>query len=256
MAGQPLGRTRVRAVRPESVNADEQTTYPPQWPKTPMKSASKKLVNETPRPSPSPSVHVVEPRPMIRPLTPLEGAGFYYNLQAKDIMTREVVSILEDATLLDALDLLRSRNISGLPVTDAGGKLVGVLSERDIGRVVSQKLELGHLQGGLAMVLASMLRRPEATLQKMRELVQDRKVGAVMTRDVCSVTPESTLEDVARLLMNYHINRLPVVAEGKVVGIIARDDVLRRGVLSYPTGTPEIPELAPESTPRQARRPV
>ncbi len=169
-------------------------------------------------------------------------------------MTRDVAVVRKDATLLDALDILRVRNISGLPVVDAGGKVIGMLSERDIGRAAVRRGELDRVEGGLALLIAYLLRQPDATHKKMREILGGVRVDRVMSRKVYSVPPDATLETVVRELEDHHVHRLPVIERGKLVGIVTRDDVLTRGAFRYPSAVVDVPEFAPESTARQARR--
>lgn len=197
-----------------------------------------------------------EPRPQIAPPRPLEGPVFFYNATARDVMTREVATVPKTATLLDALDILRVRDVSGLPVVDAGGKVVGILSERDIGRAAVRRGDVERVEGGLDLLLAYLLRQPEATMKKMREILGGQRVDRVMSRRVYSVPPDATLETVVHEMVRHHVHRLPVLDGGRLVGIVTRDDVLARGTFRYPPGRVETPELAPESTPRAARRTV
>jgi CBS domain-containing protein len=179
---------------------------------------------------------------------------FYSNAMAQDIMTRDVATVRKDASLLDALAIMRVRDVSGLPVVDAGGKVVGVLSERDIGRAAVRHGEVDRVEGGLDLLLAYLLRKPEATLKKIREILSGHRVESVMSRKLHSVSPDASLETVVNELVKHHVHRLPVLDGDKLVGIVTRDDVLTRGTFQYPAGGPEPPEFAPESTPREARR--
>lgn len=181
---------------------------------------------------------------------------FFYNGTSRDIMTRDVATVRNDATLLEALEIMRSRNVSGLPVVDAGDRVVGVLSERDVGRAATQRGEVGRVEGGLDLLVAYLLRRPEATMKKLREILGSQRVDHVMSRRLRSVRPEATVETIVHEFEAHHINRLPVLEGDKLIGIVTRDDVLLRGTFRYPTGTTELPEFAPESSPKEARRTV
>ncbi len=113
------------------------------------------------------------------------------------MMNTRVLTISADANAEDAIRLLLEHRISGLPVVDAEGNLVGIISE---------------------YALLESLYEPQA--KKCR-------VGDLMTRDVTSVVATTLLSDVANKLRTQRIRRLPVVRDGKVVGIIARRDLLR-----------------------------
>ncbi len=195
-----------------------------------------------------------EPRPRLAPLGALEGPVFYYNATARDVMSPQVATVPSRASLLDALEILRVRDVSGLPVVDAGGRVVGVLSERDIGRAAARRAGLKGADGSLELLLAYLLRRPDATMKKLREILGDVPVSRVMSRRVRSVPPDATVETVVRQLLRYRVNRLPVLDHDRLIGIVTRDDVLSRGRFPYPAGRAEDPEFAPENSARQARR--
>jgi CBS domain-containing protein len=117
--------------------------------------------------------------------------------KAKDAMRTGVISLSPDATIEAAIDLLLSHNISGAPVVDEAGQVVGIISEYQL----------------LAVTFDAA--------------TTDCKVRDFMTRQVISVGPETLLAEVATLFVLHRIRRLPVVENGRMVGIIARRDVLR-----------------------------
>lgn len=199
---------------------------------------------------------LLQPRPRLSRPHPIEGPVFFINATARDIMTRDVATVRKDASLLDALAIMRVRDVSGLPVVDSGGKVVGVLSERDVGRAAVRRGEITRVEGGLDLLLAYLLRKPEATLKKIREILGAQRVDRVMSRKLHSISPDAPLETVVRELVKHHVHRLPVLEGDKLVGIVTRDDVLMRGTFRYPAGVQEAPEFAPESTIREARRTV
>ena len=171
-------------------------------------------------------------------------------------MTQDVVTVRTDASLLDALSIMRVRDISGLPVVDAGGRVVGVLSERDVGRAALRRGEVGRVEGGLDLLLVYLLRKPEATLKKIREILAGQRVEQVMSRRLYSVAPDAPLEKVVNEFVKHHVHRLPVLEGDKLVGIVTRDDVIMRGGLQPATETRDTPTFGPESTVREARRTV
>jgi len=141
-------------------------------------------------------------------------------MQAKDVMTRRVLSVEPTATVLQAARMMLQNRISGVPVVDENGKLVGILSEGDF------------------------LRRGEAGTQRRRsrwleflmgpgklasEYVHShgRTVAEVMTTLVRTVTEDTSVEGIVELMERQRIKRVPVVRDGKLVGIVTRANLLR-----------------------------
>ncbi len=135
-----------------------------------------------------------------------------------DFMTRRVVTVTPDAPVLVAAKLMLEHKISGLPVVDAEQHVVGIVSEHDLlrqpdgGKRKPHWLQLMAEQKGLAGETASF---------------RDRKVNYVMTPNPVTITANSSLEEACRLIADHGIKRLPVVEDGKLVGIIARADLVR-----------------------------
>jgi CBS domain-containing protein len=135
-------------------------------------------------------------------------------------MTRTIVSVEQDATVLQAARLMLQHHISGLPVVDASGKLVGILSEGDFlrrreiatERRTSRWLELLMGPGKIAA---------EYTRS------HGSKVSEVMTEHVRSVSEDTDLEDIVELMERNRIKRVPVLRAGKVVGIVTRSNLMR-----------------------------
>lgn len=141
-------------------------------------------------------------------------------MQVSDIMTRELISVAPDESIDTAIDLMLDHHISGLPVLDSAGRLVGILTEGDL------------------------LRRPEIGTQHERSNWRDAFVGTrgaarkyihthgvrvkdVMTPDPAAVAEDASLDEVAQLMEARHIKRLPVTRQGAVIGIVSRANVIR-----------------------------
>jgi CBS domain-containing protein len=135
------------------------------------------------------------------------------------LMTAPVLSVLPEATLSEAIQKLLDHKISGLPVIDANGDLVGVFSEGDLLR----RIELGTEGVPSAW---SRLFRPGG-LAKAFALTHGRKVDEVMSRNCLTVERKTELADAVSLMQYHSIRRLPVIDEGKVVGILTRSDIVR-----------------------------
>jgi CBS domain-containing protein len=137
-----------------------------------------------------------------------------------DVMTRNVITIVPDATVEDAVNLMLSRHISGLFVVDKAGNLAGVVTEGDLLR----REELGTQRGRpwWLRLLASPARQAADFTR-----ANGRHVRDVMTEDVVSIAQDAALETVVETMEHHHIKRLPVTADGRVVGVVSRADLLR-----------------------------
>jgi len=109
---------------------------------------------------------------------------------AKDIMTRDVITVSPTMTVKNLAMTLIKNQISGAPVADKNGKIVGVVSESDI---VAKK---------------------------------GKQVSAIMSKNIVSVSEEIPVEEIARMMTTHHIKRLPVMNGGKVIGIVSRADIV------------------------------
>jgi CBS domain-containing protein len=140
-------------------------------------------------------------------------------MKAHDVMTWGAITVQPDESVTRAVQLMLQNKISGLPVVDDKGEFIGIVTEGDFLR----RGELG-----------TQRRRPrwlEFLLGPGRlaaEYVQasGQKVAQVMTREAKTITPETPLEEVVRLMERHRVKRLPVVQDGKLVGIVSRADLL------------------------------
>ncbi len=140
-------------------------------------------------------------------------------MQAKDIMTTNVITVTGDSRVDEIAALLLQRNISGVPVVDAEGRVLGIVSEGDL------------------------MRRPESGTERQRSwwlrLMADSKEDAeqytkthgmraeeVMTRDVIAVSEDTSVGDIAQILEERRIKRVPVLRDGKLVGLVSRANLL------------------------------
>ena len=142
----------------------------------------------------------------------------------RQVMTTDVLTLRPDDTVEDATRRLLDRDVDGAPVVDEGGRVVGLLSSDDL---LVQETQLHYPTVfslfGAYLELPSSHRKFEAELR--------RAVGAVV-RDVMATDPvtcaeDDTLERAATLMHERHVSRLPVVTDGRLVGIVARGDLLR-----------------------------
>lgn len=142
---------------------------------------------------------------------------------AKDVMTREVIAIKPDTSVEELAKILLDNKISGVPVVNEHNGVMGIVSEADL-IVRDSKL---HIPAYLN-ILGSMiyLENPNNLKEEVRKAMAI-KVRDLMTDEVVSVEEDASLEDVATLMVDKKINRVPVVSKGILVGIISRGDVVR-----------------------------
>ena len=144
------------------------------------------------------------------------------NLTAADMMTREVVTVRPDITLRQAARLMAERRVSGLPVVDAAGAVVGMLTEADLVR--PDEAAERRRDWWLTMLADGHDLAPEFI---SAIAAGNRHVEQVMHRDVISVTEQTTLREVARLIAEHNIRRVVVLRDGKLAGIVSRADLVR-----------------------------
>lgn len=153
-------------------------------------------------------------------------------MRARDVMQRDVQTVPPHATVQEVAEKLAEAAYSGLPVVDDEGRLVGVVTEADLlMRVKPLRLpRLFPLLGGV--IFSESPRRFEEELRKATgTLVRD-----VMTTDLVTVTEDTPLHELAALMVEKRVNRLPVVRDGRLVGIVTRDDVIRAVYLQRRNG--------------------
>jgi CBS domain-containing protein len=151
----------------------------------------------------------------------------------RDVMTRKVVTVDPADTLRFAATLLSQKAISGMPVVGKEGKVVGVLSEKDLLKVLKEKAGLAVPGGLFELVLETSEARQKDLLTRCRSALDEVRVSNAMTSPAHTIGPDAPSLEAVRQMVVSSINRLPVVERGKLVGIVTRGDVLRFGPASY-----------------------
>ena len=141
-------------------------------------------------------------------------------MRAHQIMTRDVITVTPQTPIAEAANTMLRTHISGLPVTDAYGKLVGIVSESDLLR----RSEIGTGRKRPAW-LQFFLGPGVVAADFVRE--RGRKIENVMTQDLVTATEETSLEDLVHLMEKKGIKRLPVMRGEKLVGIVTRSNLLQ-----------------------------
>ncbi|HVH77065.1 MAG TPA: CBS domain-containing protein [Stellaceae bacterium] len=144
-------------------------------------------------------------------------------MQASEIMTKDVVTVSPDTPVCEIAQLLLAHGISAVPVVDEAGAPIGMVSEGDlVGRSEAERearrdwwLSLLAEGESLHADFIASLKRPQ------------RKAREIMSAPVVAVTEATEIPEIARLLANYRLKRVPVLRDGKLVGIVSRADLLR-----------------------------
>jgi CBS domain-containing protein len=146
------------------------------------------------------------------------------DLLAKDIMTKKIITINQDASIEELSGLLLDNNISGVPVVDNDGKMIGIATEGDI-IVKDTDLHFPRYFKLLdSIIYLESLTKFKNSLKKHLAI----KVSEIMTSDVISCSPETPVDDIANTMVENKINRIPVLsADGKPAGIITRADIIK-----------------------------
>ena len=141
-------------------------------------------------------------------------------MRAHQIMTRSVVTVTPDATILEAANTMLQHHVSGLPVVDAAGKLVGIVSEGDFIR----RSEIGTQRKRSRWLRFLLGAGADAT-----DYVQEhgRKVSDVMTSEPLTIAEDATLEEIVTSMETNGVKRLPVMRGDKLVGIVSRANLLQ-----------------------------
>lgn len=153
------------------------------------------------------------------------GLGFY-GYVVRDVMSRPVITVRPEASLEAAASLMSTHGVSGLPVVDRRPRLVGVLSQKDIVRVLHERAGLSLPGGIFDLILDSTKARRGDLPRECRTILENTRVRHAMSSRPITVNVNDSLDDAIRLLIEHKINRLPVTENGNLVGIVSRHDLL------------------------------
>jgi CBS domain-containing protein len=163
-------------------------------------------------------------------------------MRAKEIMSDGVMSIRSDATVLEAAKLLVNMHVSAMPVLDADGTMIGIVSEADL---------MGLSSAGVVAQTAGILRElaDETRAAAAYEFARTCKVTQVMSRNVVTVDENASLLEVAEMMREHKIKRVPVLSGKSIIGIVSRVDLLK-SLISYASASSVPAAAAP--APRSA----
>jgi CBS-domain-containing membrane protein len=155
-------------------------------------------------------------------------------MNAADVMVTSVITVGPDANIQEVADLLLRHRISAVPVVGGNGEIVGIVSEGDL--INRPESETMHHRSWWLDALAS-----NEALAADYVRSHSRRVTDVMTREVITASPETPVADVAALLEKHRIKRVPIVRNGRIVGIVSRANLLQ--------GLARLPGKAPQPQP-------
>jgi CBS domain-containing protein len=145
---------------------------------------------------------------------------------ASDIMTTIVITVKPNATVQEAAQLLLKKGISGLPVVDDSGRLLGIISEGDLLRRTHEGTwpkawGPPPRRGWAKLLMDGAVSDTEYITQRGRNVVD------IMTREVIQAAPETSVSDIATLMVHHRIKRVLIVQNGEVLGIVSRQDIVQ-----------------------------
>jgi CBS domain-containing protein len=141
-------------------------------------------------------------------------------MRAHQIMTRRVITVTPETTIVEAANTMLERHVSGLPVADAAGKLVGIVSEGDF-------IHRGEI--GTQRKRGRFLRFIVGPGRTATDFVHEhgRRVADIMSPEPLTITEDTVLEEIVQLMERKNVKRLPVTRGDKVVGIVSRANLLQ-----------------------------
>lgn len=144
-------------------------------------------------------------------------------LKAKDIMTRVVHTVTEETGVDELARLFVERGVSAMPVLDAGGRLAGIVTETDM---VEQDKPL-HIPTVISIFDWVLYLESEKDFREQVQRITARRVAEICSREVVTCTPETPVSEIAALMVDRKAHLIPVVDGEKLVGVVARLDVIR-----------------------------
>ncbi len=153
-------------------------------------------------------------------------------LKAKDVMTRDVITVAPETGVTAIAKLLLERHFNGVPVVDREGSLVGIVCQNDL---IAEQKKL-PIPSVFTILDAFIPIYPPGKFAKEMQKIAAIKASEAMTRDPVTVGPETGVDEIASIMVNKSIHTIPVVEGGKLVGIIGKEDILRTLVSSSRQG--------------------
>lgn len=145
---------------------------------------------------------------------------------ARDVMSSPVITVPRDAPVLEVAGLLTEHRISGVVVVDEDGRALGILGEGDLLYRVARP----HLPPHVELLGSIIYLQTPGQIDEMMRKIGGTVAEDVMSHKLASVTEDTPVEDVASLMIDRKIRRIPVVRDGRPVGLITRGDIVRHAL--------------------------
>jgi CBS domain-containing protein len=144
-------------------------------------------------------------------------------LKARDIMTSKVITVDENQSVKDLAKILADNKISGVPVLDSEGKIVGVVTESDL----IDRAKKVHIPTVMRLFDSYLFLESPERMEKDLKKMSASTVKDICNRNVVTVEPDTPLDEIATLMAEKKVHTLPVVLDGRLEGIIGKTDIIR-----------------------------
>ena len=144
-------------------------------------------------------------------------------ITAKDIMSKEVITVLKDTPIAHAAKLLIESHFNGLPVVNKDGRIIGIICQEDL---IFQQKRI-PLPSFFTVLDSFIPLSSEKNIEKEVEKIAAVTVDKAMSPDPVTVAPQTPIEDIATLMVKNNIHTIPVLDQEELVGIIGKEDILR-----------------------------
>ncbi|MDD4602040.1 MAG: CBS domain-containing protein [Negativicutes bacterium] len=144
-------------------------------------------------------------------------------MKAKEIMVEEVITVHKNDTIAEIAKILVDKAISGVPVVDDEGNLVGIVSEGDLLHKKTTPRIPNYVNVLGAIIYYNGVEQYNADFKKLMA----EQAGSIMTEKVISISEEMEIDEIAQLMLKHNIKRVPVVKNNKIIGIISRRDLIK-----------------------------
>ena len=143
-------------------------------------------------------------------------------MQVKDLMSHPAITVQENTSLEEVARTMLDNDVGGVPVVNSDGELTGIITESDFS---AKEKSVPFSTFSAPQILGQWISKNE--IENIYHAARNRRADEIMTRRVAVISESDSVEKAAKLLLMHDVNRLPVVRDGKPVGIVARRDMLR-----------------------------
>ena len=144
-------------------------------------------------------------------------------LTAKDIMTREVITVRQDTPIKDLAEILWKNRISGVPVLDENNRVISVVTESDL---IDQTKKV-HIPTMISLLDSVIFLESSKKTEKEIRKMSGNTVGDICASELVTVTEETGLDEIATIMSEKSLHTLPVIQDDKLVGVIGKSDIIR-----------------------------